>query len=132
MAINSVNYGASILSQAVSNINSQLSELQAQLTSGRKSTTYAGMGLNEGFAIAARAQLSNISAFSDTMSNINTYINVANTGLQSMVDIGKTVQSGANSSSQDLKSSGQTTAQQIANAQLSSMLGVLNLQAGDR
>ena len=132
MAINSVNYGASILSQAVSNINSQLSELQTQLTSGKKSTTYAGMGINEGFAIAARAQLSNISAFSDTMSNINTYINVANTGLQSIVDIGTTVQNGANSTSQDIKASGQTTAQLTANAQLSSMLGILNMQAGDR
>ena len=30
------------------------------------------MGVNEGFAIAARAQLSNISAFTDTMTKINT------------------------------------------------------------
>ena len=114
------------------NLKDQMTALQSQLTSGNKSTTYAGMGVNEGFAIAARSQLSNISAFTDTMTNINTDIGVANTALQSMVDIGNTVQNSANSSSQTLNSSGQTIAQQTATSQLSSMLGILNTQAGDR
>jgi flagellar hook-associated protein 3 FlgL len=114
------------------NINSQLTTLQSQLTTGKKSTSYAGMGVNEGFAIAARSQLSNISAFSDTMSNINTTIGIANTSLQSMVDIGTTVLNSANSSTQTLNSAGQTIAQQTATSQLSSMLGILNMQAGDR
>jgi flagellar hook-associated protein 3 FlgL len=132
MAINSVGFGSSILNQSVLNINNQLTQLQSELTTGKKSTSYAGMGVNEGFAIAARAQLSNISAFSDTMSNINTDIGIANTGLQSMVDIGNTVLNSANSSMQTLNSAGQTTGQQIGTSQLSSMLGILNMQAGDR
>src|ERR1039457_6549695 len=132
MAINSVGYGTSILSQSVVEIKNQLTSLQSQLTSGKKSTSYAGMGINEGFAIAARAQLANISAFSDTMSNINTNIGVANTALQSMVDIGTTVLNSANSSSQTLNSAGQSIAQQTATSQLSSMIGILNMQAGDR
>src|ERR1700716_3005780 len=132
MAINSVGFNASILGQSVLQLKNQLATLQSQLTTGKKSTSYAGMGVNEGFAIAARSQLANISAFSDTMSNINTNIGVANTALQSMVDIGKTVQNSANSSSQTLNSAGQTIAQQTATAQLSSMLGILNTQAGDR
>jgi flagellar hook-associated protein 3 FlgL len=132
MAINSVSYGSTILNQSFLNLHDQLTTLQSQLTTGKKSTSYAGMGVNEGFAIAARSQLANISAFSDTMSNINTNIGVANTALQSMVDIGKTVQNTANSSSQTLNSAGQTIAQQTATSQLSSMLGVLNMRAGDR
>jgi flagellar hook-associated protein 3 FlgL len=132
MAINSVSYGSTILNQSLLNLHDQLTTLQSQLTTGKKSTSYAGMGVNEGFAIAARSQLANISAFSDTMSNINTNIGVANTALQSMVDIGKTVQNTANSSSQTLNSAGQTIAQQTATSQLSSMLGVLNMRAGDR
>ena len=86
----------------------------------------------EGFATAARSQISNISAFTDTMTNINTDIGIANTGLQSMVDIGNTMVNAANSTAQTLNSSGQTTAQTTAYSQLSSMLGILNLQAGDR
>jgi flagellar hook-associated protein 3 FlgL len=132
MAINSVSYGSTILNQSLLNLNSQLATLQTQLTSGKKSTSYAGMGVNEGFAIAARAQLANISAFSDTMSNINTNIGVANTALQSMNDIGTTVLNSANSSSQTLNSAGQSIAQQTAASQLSMMVGILNTQAGDR
>src|SRR5471032_1258857 len=132
MAISSINYGASVLSQSVTNLKNQLTTLQSQLTTGEKSTTYAGMGVNEGFAIAARAQLSNISAFTDTMTKINTTISVANTALQSLVDIGTQVQGAAAASSQVLNGSGQTIAQQNAQAQLGSMLGILNTQSGDR
>ena len=133
MAINGITYGtSSVLNQSVLSLKNQMVALQSQLTTGEKSTTYAGMGVNEGFAIAARSQLSNISAFTDTMSNINTNIGIANTGLQSLVDIGSTMVSAANSTMQTLSSAGQTIAQQTAYSQLSSMLGILNLQAGDR
>jgi hypothetical protein len=133
MAINGITYGtSSVLNQSVTSLKNQMTALQSQLTTGEKSTTYAGMGVNEGFAITARAQLANISAFTDTMTNINTNIGVANTALQALVNIGSTVQSSANNSPQTLGSSGQTIAQQTASAQLSSMLGVLNTQAGDR
>src|SRR5450756_2538176 len=133
MAVNGVTYGtSSILNQTVLNLKNQMTVLQSQLTSGEKSTTYAGMGVNEGFAIAARSQLANISAFTDTMTNINTNIGVVNTALQSMVNIGTTIQNSANSASQALDSNGQSIAQQTAASQLSSMVGILNVRAGDR
>src|SRR5215471_8193461 len=72
MTINSINYGSSLLGQSVRNITNQLSDLSTQLSTGLKSTNYAGMGTSEGFAIAARSQLANISAFGDTMTNVNT------------------------------------------------------------
>ena len=62
MAVNGVSYGSSILNQSVVDLKNQLTMLQSQLTTGKKSTSYAGMGVNEGFAIAARSQLANISA----------------------------------------------------------------------
>jgi flagellar hook-associated protein 3 FlgL len=132
MAINGIGYGSTVLGQSVRSLNDQLTTLSAQLTTGKKATTYAGMGVNEGFAIAARAQLSNISAFTDTMTKINTTISVANTALQSLVDIGTQVQNAAAAASQALNSSGQSIAQQNAGAQLGSMLGILNTQSGDR
>ena len=91
MAINSVGFGPTILNQSLLNLNNQLTILQSQLTTGKKSTSYSGMGVNEGFAIAARGQLANIAAFTDTQTNINTNIGIANTALQGMVDIGTTV-----------------------------------------
>jgi len=132
MSISSINYGSSILGQSVRNISNQLSDLSTELSTGLKSTTYAGMGVNEGFAIAARTQLSNISAFGDTMTNVNTIINAANTALQSLSTITGQVQSSAASSPQNLTSSGQTIGQQNALSQLSAIVGILNTQVGDR
>ncbi len=132
MAINSIGYGSTVLGQSVRNLNDQLTALSSQLTTGKKATTYAGMGVNEGFAIAARAQLSNISAFTDTMTKIGTTISVANTALQSLVDIGGQVQNAAAGGALALNGAGQTIAQQNAVAQLGSMLGILNTQSGDR
>ncbi|MGB6398086.1 MAG: flagellar protein [Bradyrhizobium sp.] len=132
MSVSSINYGSSVLGQSVQNINNQLTNLSTELSTGVKSQTYAGMGVNEGFAIAARAQLSNISAFTTTMTNVNTIIAAANTGLQSLSQTAKSVQSSAAPTPQNLGSSGQTIAQQNAQSQLSSIVGILNTQVGDR
>jgi flagellar hook-associated protein 3 FlgL len=132
MSINSIGFNNSLFGQAVQNLNSQLTNLSTQLASGEKSTSYSGMGINEGFAIAARSQLSNISAFTTTITNVNTSIQAANTALQSLSEIGTTVQNDATTVPQNLNSTGQTIGQQNALSQLSSVVGILNTQAGDR
>jgi flagellar hook-associated protein 3 FlgL len=132
MAINSIGFNNSLFGQAVLNLNNQLTNLSTQLATGEKSTTYSGMGSGEGFAIAARQQLSNISAFTTTITNVNTSIDAANTALQSLSAISTTVQSDAASTPQDINSTGQTIGQQNALTELSSMVGILNTQAGDR
>jgi hypothetical protein len=132
MIINGMGFGASLLSQSVLDLKSQLDDLQTQLASGKKSTVYSGMGVNEGFAIFARAQLSNISAFTTTMTNINTTIDTTSTALQSFDQIASQVQSAAASDGAIVNASGQSTGQQTAVLQLQSMLETLNTQAGDR
>lgn len=132
MSISSINYGSSILGAQVRNINQQLTDLSTQLSTGKLSQNYSGMGTNEGFAIASRAQLSNIAAYTDTMTNVNVNINLANTALQSLTTIRNTVQTGSATSSQDLNVNGQTVAQNTAAAQFGSMVGVLNTQSGNR
>jgi flagellar hook-associated protein 3 FlgL len=132
MSISSINYGASLLGLSVQNINNQLSNLSTELSSGVKSPTYAGMGVNEGFAIAARSQLANITAFTDTMTNVNTVISAANTALQSISSTTGNVQSAAAASPQNLTSTGQTIGQQNAASDLSALVGILNTQVGNR
>ncbi|UVO39329.1 flagellar protein [Bradyrhizobium arachidis] len=132
MSISSINYGSSVLGAQVRNINQQLTDLSTQLSTGKLSQNYSGMGTNEGFAIASRAQLSNIAAYTDTITNVNVNINLANTALQSLTTIRNTVQTGSATSSQDLNVNGQTVAQNTAAAQFGSMVGVLNTQSGNR
>src|SRR6201996_8953990 len=132
MSINSINYGSSVLGQAVRKINDQLSDLSTQLASGVKSPNYAGMGINEGFALAPRAQLSNIDAFTPTITNTNTIIQAANTSLQSLQSIHDNIQSSASTTPQNLTSTGQSIGQQTALSNLSAIAGILNTQVGDR
>jgi flagellar hook-associated protein 3 FlgL len=131
MSINSVGFGSTLFGQAVQNLNTQLTNLSTQLATGEKSTTYSGMGTGEGFAIAARSQLSQISAFTDTITNVNTTIDAANTALQSLTSITGQVQSDAATTPQNINSSGQTIAQQNAQTELSSIVGILNTQVGN-
>src|SRR5581483_1586494 len=132
MSVSSINYASSLLGQSVQNINKQLSDLSTQLSSGVKSSVYAGMGVNEGFAIAARSQLANISAFGDSMTSVNTIINAANTVLQSLSQTASQMQSAASATPQNLTANGQTIGQQNALSQLSSIVGMLNTQVGNR
>ncbi|RZM95975.1 flagellar protein [Bradyrhizobium genosp. SA-3] len=132
MSISSINYSSSVLGAQIRNLNQQLTDLSTQLSTGKLSQNYSGMGTNEGFAIAGRAQLSNIAAYTDTITNLNVSINLANTALQSLTKIRNTVQTGSASTAQDLNVNGQTVAQNTAAAQFGSMVGVLNTQTGSR
>jgi flagellar hook-associated protein 3 FlgL len=131
MAINSMSSSATLLGQSVANIKTQLNTLQVQLATGEKSTTYSGMGVGEGFAIAARSQLANITGYQNTITNVGTTITTANTALQAIDSIDSQIQSAATQGTQTLNSNGQTTAQTGAVSQLASMLGILNTQAGN-
>jgi len=132
MSISSINYSSSVLGAQIRNINQQLTDLSTQLSTGKLSQNYSGMGTNEGFAIASRAQLSNISAYTDTITNVNVNINLANTALQALTTIRNTVQTGSANTAQALNVNGQTIAQNTAAAQFGSMVGVLNTQSGNR
>src|SRR3569833_32058 len=132
MSISSINYSSSVLGAQIRNINQQLTDLSTQHSTGKLSQTYSGMGTNEGFAIAGRSQLSNIAAYTDTITNVNVNINLANAALQSLTTIRTTVQTGSASTAQDLNVNGQTIAQNTAASQFASMVGVLNTQSGNR
>src|SRR5262245_24720325 len=132
MSISSINYSSSILGAQIRNINQQLTDLSTQLSTGKLSQNYSGMGTNEGFAIASRSQLSNIGAYTDTITNVNVNISLANTALQGLTTIRNTVQTGSANTAQDLNVNGQTIAQNTAAAQFGSMIGILNTQSGNR
>src|ERR1700753_1587185 len=132
MSINSLSYVNSPLGQAIQRLNKQMTSMSTQLATGQKSTTYAGMGAGEGFAIAARSQLANISGFTTTISNVTTSINSANNALQALSNLGGQVQNASAGTPQTLDASGQTIAQETAAAELQSMVGILNTPSGDR
>src|SRR5438046_10335727 len=90
MTVSGVGIKTSILASRILDLQSQFDSLQTQLATGKKSNTYAGMGTNRGFAVALREKVSSIEAFSDTMTNVTTRINVATADLKRIIRIGTT------------------------------------------
>jgi flagellar hook-associated protein 3 FlgL len=130
--IGGVSGKTSYIGTGILNLKAQFEDLQAQLASGKVSTTYAGQGLDRGFALGLRAQVSDIDAYANTATNINTRINVANLSLQGLSDIGGEVKKAAASSTIVLNNNGQTSGQITAQAQFADAISLLNTQSGDR
>ena len=132
MSIDGVSGRTSFIGTSIISLRNQLNDLTQQLASGKVSTTYAGQGADRGFALSLRAQVSSIDAFSDTATNVNTRISVANLSLQGLSDIGTSVKSAAGSSTIVLNNNGQTSGQITAQAAFANAVSLLNSQSGDR
>ena len=78
MSIDGVSGKTSYIGTSIINMRAQLEALTTQLATGKASTTYAGQGIDRGFALSLRAQINTINSFSDTAKNVNTRLSVAN------------------------------------------------------
>ena len=132
MAVNPIGGSNGALITPLLNLRDQLDDLQTQLATGKKATTYAGMGVDRGFAIGLRAQVNNIDSYNDTITNVQTRIQIVNSTLSRMNDINATVQTAANSSTMTLSNTGQTIGQTSAQGALAELVDLLNVQAGNR
>jgi flagellin-like hook-associated protein FlgL len=117
--------------QTLVEMRKQLDDLQRRLGTGKKSDTYAGLGLERGLAVGLRARLSALDAFQSSITHVDVRLNLAQTSLTRLIDVGSTVKSAAFQSS-TIDSNGSTIPQSTAYASLNEMLGLLNTQAGDR
>jgi flagellin-like hook-associated protein FlgL len=130
MTISSIGSKASPSVQSLVDLRSQLDNLQQQLATGKKSTTYAGLGLGRGVTVSLNAQLSAISSFDQTIGNVSTRISVAQLSLGNMFDIGNSLKTTMAQGSSGGGTLGATAVQQSANMSLDEMIGDLNSQAG--
>src|ERR1041385_8554623 len=132
MSVTGVGVTSSLIVQSLGDMRSQLADLQRQLGTGQKSTTYAGLGLDRGLAVGLRAKLAVMTGYADSVTQVGVRIGLQQTGLSQIAGIGSTVKSAALTQQFDLDSTGQTVTQRAATAQLDQLLGVLNTPAGDR
>jgi flagellar hook-associated protein 3 FlgL len=132
MSVSPVGSQSALAIQRLVSMRAQLDDLQRQLSTGQKSDTYAGLGLNRGVTVSLNAQLSAISGYGDTINNVMTRINLMNNSLSRMSDIGSAVKSAMVQTAYGANGSGASTSQKMALSSLDEMLGLLNSQAGDR
>jgi flagellin-like hook-associated protein FlgL len=128
MSIGGVGLRSQGMVQSLLTMRGQLSDLQRQLATGKKADTYAGIGLDRGLTVGLRSHLSAIGSYGDSITNVGVRIDLAQSTLSRIADIGRDVKAtttpnGTNSPQ---------TSQQIALNSLGEVLGLLNTQAGDR
>jgi len=122
---------SSLMVSALGDMRSQLDDLQRQLGTGQKSTTYAGLGIDRGLAVGLQGQLSAMSSYADTVTQIGVRMSLQQTSLTRIADIGSAMK-GATLTQFNIDASGQTATQRTAISQLDEILGLLNTPAGDR
>jgi len=131
MSITGIGSRSSLTVQALVDMRAQLDELQRQLASGKKADTYVGLGIDRGFSVGLRAQVSALDAFGDTIKHVDFRLNVAQSALGRIHEISDDVRS-ATVMGANVESNGSTIAQSLAYAELAELTGLLNIQAGDR
>ena len=67
---------SSLMVTALGDMRAQLDDLQRQLGTGQKSTTYAGLGIDRGLAVGLRSQLSQMTGYTDAATQIGVRISL--------------------------------------------------------
>ncbi len=108
MAISGISSAIAPLLQSTGDITKQLDDLQRQLGSGLKSDTFAGLGSQSGIAVGLNAQLSALSSYDATMTNIGGTLSLQQTVLQQISSVAGTVQTATAQPNFSIDSTGQT------------------------
>lgn len=123
---------SSSMLQSILDMRSQLDDLQRQLGSGEKSTTYAGLGINRGVSLVMRSQLSALQSYDSTIASVGVRLNVAQQVLDGADDLVHTVKNASVQTDFTIDQTGKTGEQRTAYNALDQLLGTLNSRAGDR
>src|SRR3954466_9086334 len=102
MSVSGIGGTAALSLQSISEMRDQLDDLQRQLGTGKKSDSYAGVGLDRGLAVALRAQLSAVSSWQDTITSVGVPIQVQQTALDGITKINGAVKSAVQFGTYDL------------------------------
>ena len=117
---------------SISQIQTQLSDLQRQLTSGLKTDSYAGLGDARSLVLALTGQMQKSNSYLDTIQSTQLRITSSMNALQNLNNIGSELKTGSLSSTFKLTSGGQTDLQITAGMRLSEAVDLMNLNVADR
>ena len=132
MAVSGIG-GASLLSlQSISDIRNQLDDLQRQLGTGKKSESYAGIGLDRGLTVGLRSQLNAISGYQSTITQVGVRLDLAQTALSQFSSVTQTTKGTILQSQYLLAGGTQTSDQKNTVNTLSALVDTLNTSSDGR
>ena len=109
-----------------------LSELQGQLASGKKVQSYGDLDIERAQILSFRAEISQIKAYGDTISQTNIRLDVLQQTLERIREIGAEAKSEALDIGFELQAGGQTMYQQLAAAQFDEVVALMNTDVAGR
>lgn len=118
-----------LMVQSLVDMRTQLGDLQRQMATGKKADTYAGIGLDRGLTVSLRSQLSAIGSYNDTIGNVGVRVDIAQSALTRIGELGREMKAVAGQINSSIQ---RTTAKETAKNAVDEILGLLNLQVGDR
>ncbi|PLW75448.1 hypothetical protein [Cohaesibacter celericrescens] len=121
-------YSSSVLMNILSGNSNKLEDLTVQLSTGKKSLTYSGLGGDVGQSLDLRAQISSIDGFRSTIDQAQLQISMMDVSLQRLVDIGSEVSGSATSTQYDITAENQSVGQMTAATLVKEALGLLDTE----
>jgi flagellin-like hook-associated protein FlgL len=132
MAVTGIGGSAALSLQALSQMRAQLDDLQRQLGTGKKATSYAGLGLDRGLIVGLHSQLSAISGYQDTINLVGVRLDLMQTALSQFSAVSQQSKSAVLQSQFVLNGATQTQDQTNVLGQLNQLTGLLNTAADGR
>ena len=120
------------LRQSINEMRAQFDDLQRQLATGLKTDSYAKLGTDRNTVLSLSHQLSQLSAYTNTISKTNMRIEVMTDALTRVNSIASETKTTLASSGFELVNGTQTSAQVQAAMQFDEIVNLLNLQVEDR
>ena len=118
--------------QAIADMRTQLDDLQRQLGTGKKSESYAGLGLDRGLTVGLRSQLKSIAGFQSTVTQVGVRLDLMQTALTQFSSVSQTTKGTILQSQYKLAGGNQTQDQKNVVGTLGSLLDTLNTAADGR
>jgi len=113
-------------------IRRMMDDLQRQFGTGKKSTSYAGLGLGRGLSVGLRSQISAITGYQQTITQVGVRLNLMQTALEQFGTVTRNGKNTVVQSNFDLQGGTQTPAQYEARSHLDHALTLLNSAADGR
>jgi flagellar hook-associated protein 3 FlgL len=113
-------------------LRAQLDDLQRQLSTGKKSETFGGLGFGRRIALDFRARLATIEGFQDNIQSANLRLSLMNQSLESIAKLARDGKATALQSDFTPGTDGLTIGQRIGQESLKEMIDILNSDVAGR
>jgi flagellar hook-associated protein 3 FlgL len=118
--------------RGISEGRNMMLDLQRQLATGQKSTTFGGLGPDRSLSLAMRSRISSIQAYQSSIQMVDLRLKVMVQALDRFTEIGRETRSGAMSPSYELSDGNRTGMQLRAEASLDEALSLMRSDVAGR